>query len=146
MESPLKARQKTILVVEGNNLVLKTVRTILENANFTVLAADCADEAMRLAASAKTIHMLVSGVMMEDMSGPDLALKLKALRPEMRVILMSGYPDGALLVLNYGWHFIEKPFVAVQLVAKINEILGEALRDQGTDHFDTRIGLPATVA
>ena len=39
-----------------------------------------------------------------------------------------------------------KPFVAVELVAKINEILGEALRDQGTDHFDTRIGLPATVA
>src|SRR5437868_5225029 len=106
MESPLKAPQRTILVVEGNNLVLKTVRTILENANFTVLAADSADEAMRLAASAKTIHMLVSGVMMEDMSGPDLALKLKALRPEMRVILMSGYPDGALLVLNYGWHFI----------------------------------------
>jgi DNA-binding NtrC family response regulator len=82
--------------------------------------------------------MLLSGVMIPDMSGPDLALKLKELRPEMRVILMSGYPDGAMLVLNYGWHFIQKPFVAVQLVAKINEILGERLRDQGTDHFDTR--------
>ena len=146
MESPLNGPQKTILVVEGNDLVLNTVRTILENANFTVLAAASADAAMRLAGSAKTINMLLSTVMIPDMSGPDLAQKLKALRPEMRVILMSGYPDGAMLVLNYGWHFIEKPFVAVQLVAKINEILDEALRDQGTDHFDTRIGLPATVA
>ena len=39
-----------------------------------------------------------------------------------------------ILVLNYGWYFIEKPFVAVQLVAKINEVLDEALRDQSTDH------------
>jgi len=43
-----------------------------------------------------------------------------------------------MLVLNYGWYFIEKPFVAAQLVAKINEVLDEEMRDQGTDHFDTR--------
>jgi two-component system cell cycle sensor histidine kinase/response regulator CckA len=138
MDSPPTAPQKIILVVEDTPLVLATVRMILEKANFTVLAADSADAAMRLAASAKTIHMLLSDVMMPDMSGPDLALKLKELRPEMRVILMSGYPGGGMLFLNYGWHFIEKPFVPVQLVAKINEILNEELRDQGTDHFDTR--------
>ena len=146
MDSPLKVPRKTILVVEDTALVLKTVRMILERANLTVLAAASADEAMQLAGSANTIDLLLSDVMMPDMSGPDLALKLKELRPEMRVILMSGYPGGGMLFLNYGWYFIHKPFVAVQLVAKINEILGEALRDQGTDHFDTRIGLPATVA
>ena len=111
---------------------------ILERAKFTVLAAASAREAMRLAASAKTIHMLLSDVMMPDMSGPDLALKLKEMRPEMRVILMSGYPGGGMLVLNYGWYFIQKPFVALQLVAKINEALNEKMREQGTDHFDTR--------
>jgi two-component system cell cycle sensor histidine kinase/response regulator CckA len=137
MESPVIVPQKTILVVEDTTLVLNTVRMILERAKFTVLAAGSAEEAMRLAGFARTIDLLLSDVMMPDMSGPDLALKLKELRPEMRVMLMSGYPDGAMLVLNYGWHFI-KPFVAAQLVAKINEILNEELRDQGTDHFDPR--------
>jgi DNA-binding NtrC family response regulator len=138
MDSPVKVPQKTILVVEDTALVLNTVRMILERAKFTVLAAASAGEAMRLNECAKTIDLLLSDVMMPDMSGPDLALKLKGVRPDMRVMLMSGYPDGGMLVLNYGWHFIQKPFVAVTLVAKINEILHEELRDQGTDHFDTR--------
>ena len=138
MDSPLKVPQKTILVVEDTALVLNTVRMILERAKFTVLAAASATEAMRLTEHAKTIDLLLSDVMMPDMSGPDLAVKLKELRPDMLVILMSGYPDGGMLVLNYGWYFIQKPFVAVQLVAKINEVLNEEMRDQGTDHFDTR--------
>jgi len=131
--------KKTILVVEDTALVLTTVRMILEHANFTVLAAASADEAVELSGHAKSIDLLLSDVMMPGISGPDLALKLKESRPEMRVILMSGYPDGAMLVLNYGWYFIQKPFVAVQLVAKINEVLDEAMRDQGTDHFDVRL-------
>ena len=138
MDSPLTAPRKTILVVEDTPLVLNTVRMILEHANFTVLAAASAEEAMRLSSVAKTIDLLLSDVMMPDMSGPDLGLKLKEKRPEMRVMLMSGYANGGMLVLNYGWHFIQKPFVAVTLVAKIDEILNEELRDQGTDRFDTR--------
>jgi two-component system cell cycle sensor histidine kinase/response regulator CckA len=138
MSLPIKAPRQTILVVEDTAYVLTTVRMILENANFTVLAAASADEAIQLAGYAKTIDLLLSDVMMPGMSGPDLALKLKESRPEMRVILMSGYPDGGMLVLNYGWYFIEKPFVPVQLVAKIKEVLGAEMRDQGTDHFDAR--------
>jgi hypothetical protein len=90
MTLPLKTRSATILVVEDTVVVLNTVRTILQRADFTVLAASNADEAMRLAGSATIIDLLLSDVMMPDMSGPDLALKLKELRPEMRVILMSG--------------------------------------------------------
>jgi two-component system, cell cycle sensor histidine kinase and response regulator CckA len=138
MALALKQSRETILVVEDTALVLKTVQLILEKANFTVLAAAGANEAMELARDAKTIDLLLSDVMMPNMSGPDLALKLKESRPDMRVMLMSGFPNGAMLVLNYGWYFIEKPFVSAQLVTKINEILQEENRDQGTDHFDTR--------
>ena len=138
MALPLETQSATILVVEDTVAVLNTVRTILQRANFTVLAASNADDAMRLAGSATIIDLLLSDVMMPDMSGPDLALKLKELRPEMRVILMSGYPGGGMLFLNYGWYFIEKPSVPVQLVAKINEVLHEEMRDQGTDHYDVR--------
>jgi two-component system, cell cycle sensor histidine kinase and response regulator CckA len=137
MTLPPKPPDRTILVVENSSLVLNTVRRILEKADFTVLPAASADEAMRLMGSTQKIHLLLSAVMMPDITGPDLALKLKALQPEMRVMLMSGYPNGEMLVLNNGWYFIEKPFVAVQLVAKINEVLGEETCDHATDHFDT---------
>ena len=59
MTLPLKAFQKTILVVEDTALVLNTVRMILENASFTVLAAASTGEAMRLAGCAKTIDLLL---------------------------------------------------------------------------------------
>jgi hypothetical protein len=57
----------------------------------------------------------------------------------MRVMLMSGYPDGDMLFLNHGWHFIEKPFLAAQLVARVNDVLHTPVSTQGEDRFDTRI-------
>lgn len=138
MSLPLKGPPKTILAVEDAAAVLSVVREILEDANFNVLAAANAGEAIRLAGLAKTVDLLLSDVMMPDMSGPDLATKLKASRPEMRVILMSGYPGGEILILNHGWHFIQKPFVPVELVAKVRQVLDEKINDQGSDQFDTR--------
>ena len=68
----------------------------------------------------------------------ELAKRLKERRPQMRVVLMSGYPGGALLVLNYGWHYIEKPFVPAVLVSKIKDLFRTETREQSTDRFDTR--------
>jgi two-component system, cell cycle sensor histidine kinase and response regulator CckA len=133
------APRKTILVVEDSAPILSLVREILETADFIVLAAANTGEAIQLAKHAKVIHLLLSDVMMPDMSGPALATKLKDSWQDMRVILMSGYAGGEMLVLNHGWHFIQKPFFPVQLVAKINEALYSDVRDQGTDHFDTRM-------
>jgi len=138
MTSPLRTPPRTILVVEDTAPFRRLVQTILESAGFRVLTAPGAREAIQLAEQAQTIDLLLSDVMMPDMSGPDLAAKLKQSRPEMPVILMSGFPGGEVLVLNHGWHFIHKPLVPVQLVAKINDVLDGDTRDQGTDHFDTR--------
>jgi DNA-binding response OmpR family regulator len=135
--STAPAIPRTILVVEDSAALLDLVETILKEAGFTVLTARTTGDAIGFAGHTKTIDLLLSDVVMPDLSGPDLALKLKKCWPEMRVILMSGYPGGEILVLNYGWHFIRKPFVPVQLVAKINEVLVSDTRDQGTDHFDT---------
>jgi FixJ family two-component response regulator len=76
--------------------------------------------------------------MMPDVSGPELASALKENRPEMRVMLMSGFADGAMVVLNHGWHFITKPFLASALLVRVNDVLHRHVREQGTDHFDTR--------
>lgn len=134
-----KATPQTILVVEDHPLLLKLVKGILEDAHFTVLTASSAKKAIRVEAEFQgTINLLLSDVMMPGMSGPDLAKILKKQRPKMRIILMSAYPDGALLVLNYGWHFIQKPFMPQALLGRINHVLLSKTREQGTDHFDTR--------
>src|SRR5664280_2736959 len=129
---------ETILLVEGRSVLLKLVKQILEDANFTVIPATNAKQAIRLEAEFPgTIDLLLSDVRMTGTSGPALAKRLKERRPQMRVVLMSGYPGGALLVLNYGWHYIEKPFVASVLVKKIKDVLRGETREQSTDRFDT---------
>jgi DNA-binding response OmpR family regulator len=130
---------QTILVVEDHPLLLAVVKEILEDAHFIVLAASSPQKALRIEASFKgTIDLLLSDVMMPGMNGPDLAKKIKAQRPQIRIILMSGYPNGALLILNYGWHFIQKPFLPLALVTRVRNVLKSTVREQGTEHFDTR--------
>ena len=130
---------ETILVVEDDAAILRLVQIILEGGGFEVLVASSAKKAIRVEADfSRTIHLLLSDVMMPDMCGPDLADVLKQRRPEMRVMLMSGYADGAMLVLNHGWHFIRKPFLPTALLDSVTDVLHTKIRDQGTDHFDPR--------
>ncbi len=131
--------RETILVVEDDSAILNMVKLILEGAGFEVLSAGSANQARLIAEGfPRPIHLLLSDVMMPDVSGPELAKALKQDRPDMRVMLMSGFADGAILVLNHGWHFIAKPFLASALLARANDVLCSAVREQGTDHFDTR--------
>ncbi len=133
-------RPETILVVEDEAIVLRVVTKILKRAGFTVLSASNSAEARQFVSKfPATIHLLLSDVEMPDIAGPDLAIELKAIRPELRVILMSGHADGALLVLNYGWHFMRKPFLAALLVATVKDVLSSVSREQTPDRFDTRL-------
>ena len=87
----------------------------------------------------RTIDLLLSDVDMPNMSGPDLGEILKKNRPDIHVMLMSGGQSGALLVLNYGWAFIQKPFVAQKLVQMILNVLHTENRSQAGGHeFDSR--------
>jgi len=135
---PDKNSLETILVVEDHPVVLEAVRSILERAGFRVLTAASSVEAIKLERKFdETIHLLLSDVMMPDMSGPAIAKILKIYRPGMRVMLMSGYSGGDLLILNHGWHFIEKPFLPAQLIEKVNGVLHTPENSQGDDHYDT---------
>jgi len=140
MPPPPEEVFETILVVDDNESVLRVVVAILEKANFSVLSADSGEAAIRLAAQThQPIHLLLSDVDMPDMSGPALGETLKAARPEMHVMLMSGQHDGNLLVLNYGWAFIRKPFVPVRLVEMVTDVLHSTNRSQlGGEEFDSR--------
>ena len=135
---PATARE-TILVVDDTPLVLSSVSLILKNAGFTVLSASSPEEAMQISLDfAGTIHLLLTDVMMPRMSGPDLAKKLVKERTGLKVMMMTGYTGGDLLVLNYGWQLITKPFVPTLLREKVDNVLYNPNRSQGTDHFDSR--------
>src|ERR1700730_9731261 len=130
---------QTVLLVEDNADVRKLVQHILEPGGFEVLVAADAAAALQIEGQLpRAIQLLLSDVIMPGISGPELAKKLKQQRPEMRVMLMSSYPEG-MLILNYGWHFLQKTFPPSALISKVNDVLHSGVREQGTDHFDTRL-------
>jgi two-component system, cell cycle sensor histidine kinase and response regulator CckA len=134
-----RGKRQTILVVDDNDMLLLTVVTLLKSAHFQVLQAADAQNALAVASEyIGRIDLLLSDVEMPGMNGPDLGTALKKARPDLRVMLMSGFPDGDLLVLNYGWAFIQKPFIAEKLIEMVASVLDSPDRSQGSHGFDTR--------
>ena len=134
------AKLETVLVVDDTDRVLKVVAEILTRANFEVHRRANGAAALKLAKETKgRIDLVLSDVDMPLMSSPDLGLALKAVRPDVHVMLMSGGENGKLLVLNYGWAFIQKPLVATKLVQMIKDVLHSRDRSQpGGQEFDSR--------
>jgi len=121
-------RSGVILVVEDNAMVLSMVREILEKRGYLVLAAALPEEALELArATDSSLDLLVSDVVMPQMSGPDLYEILTELRPGLRGLFMSGYASSSVVhkgQLKEGVNFIAKPFTSEALLDKVNEFLG----------------------
>ena len=67
-------------------------------------------------------------------------------RPEMRVMLMSGLPDGEMSFLDHGWHFIQKPFLPSELVEKVHEVLRAPERNHTDRYFSPRRNSQAAAA
>jgi DNA-binding NtrC family response regulator len=140
MPDSLRGTLETILVVDDDEGVRAVVAAILRHANFRVLLAKNAPEAIEVADRTEgKIDLLLSDVDMPQMSGPDLGERLKKTRPAMHVMLMSGGGSGNLLVLNYGWAYIRKPFLAMKLVQMVTDVLHSPNRSQpGGQEFDSR--------
>lgn len=110
--------KKTILVVDDDATVLESVRGFLDG-DYNVLSAFSGEDALVQSQDFKSeIHLLLSDFQMQGMTGMELATQITAERPKIKVLLMSGYPAG-MLVLNEGWHFLPKPFVSSQLLALV---------------------------
>jgi len=121
---------ETILLVEDEVMVRGLVRSILYASGYTVLEAENADAALRLCRDYDApIHLLLTDVVMPGMSGRMLAEQVTALRPQIRVVLMSGYTNDAVLqhrVAETDMAFIQKPFTPVALRSKVREVLDHA--------------------
>jgi DNA-binding response OmpR family regulator len=119
--------------------VLHLVAGILRKANFSVLTASGGAEAVALAGKHKgTIDLLLTDIEMPDISGFDLGIAFKESRPHIHIMLMSGQKSGDLLVLNYGWNCIQKPFIPTQLVEMVRSVLKSPDKSQGSHRFDSR--------
>jgi CheY-like chemotaxis protein len=136
-EYPATARaglrgMETVLLAEDASAVRAVVRQTLERHGYTVLEAPNGKAALDLAAKqADRIDLLLTDVVMPEMSGRRLAERFTALRPGVKVLYMSGYTDDAVLrhgVLGPGVAYLQKPFSPDVLAGKVREVL-DAPRD-----------------
>ena len=126
---------ETVLLVEDAARVREVVREILEMSGYHILEARNGAEALEISQRHEgPIHLMVTDVVMPQMSGRELAQRLAPLRPEMRVLYMSGYTDDAIVrlgVLEAGTAFLSKPFTPDALGAKVREVLDTPRGDAG---------------
>jgi len=118
---------ETVLLVEDDDQVRAVAKGILRRSGYHVIEAHNAGEALLSSEQhAATIHLLVSDVVMPQMSGPELAKRLASVRPDMRVLCMSGYTDDSIVrhgVLEAHIAYLQKPITPEALTMQVREVL-----------------------
>ncbi len=118
---------ETVLLAEDEEQVRSIVLNVLLRQGYHVIPAQNGGEALLLSERhSGTIDLLLTDVVMPTMSGPELAKRLAATRPDMRVLCMSGYTDDSIVrhgVLESGVAFIQKPITPTLLMTKVREVL-----------------------
>jgi two-component system cell cycle sensor histidine kinase/response regulator CckA len=118
---------ETVLLVEDDDAVRAVTRGILRRAGYNVLEARNAGEAVLTCEQhPQRIHLLLTDVVMPQMSGAQLAHRLAQVRADMRVVCMSGYTDDAALrhgILDSEFAFVQKPLVPDVLLTKVRQVL-----------------------
>jgi CheY-like chemotaxis protein len=126
------AKYGTVLIVEDQEQVLELVKSILESEGFKVLEAAGGSEALSLASRySGPIHLLITDLIMPEMTGKQLAGRLRPLRPGMKVMYMSGYSEDILARRGADEPdvpYLAKPFTPLTLSARVYEILGHVAR------------------
>ncbi len=120
---------ETVLLVEDEKAILDMTKAVLERLGYTVLAAGTPDEALQLAGDRQVhIDLLMTDVVMPEMNGRDLAMKIRQSRPGAKCLFMSGYTANVITdrgILDEGLNFIGKPFSKRELSEKLRDILDE---------------------
>jgi CheY-like chemotaxis protein len=119
-----------VLVVEDEVAILELALESLEELGYTVLAAGTPEEAIRRSEEqAGPIQLLITDVVMPQMNGRQLSERLRAARPDLKCLYMSGYTADVIAhrgVLEEGVSFISKPFSLTTLAEKVREVLDGA--------------------
>ncbi len=126
-ESRETGGQETILLVEDDEMVRNLSAQVLHAQGYTVLIAANGSEALSLLKNRGTapIDLLLTDVVMPEMSGPELAEALKTFYPKLKVMLMSGYSD-TVQTIERPYEFLAKPFSATVLNRRVRNLLDAA--------------------
>jgi CheY-like chemotaxis protein len=128
--TPLQAESsaETVLLVEDADVIRRLARQIIQRAGYQVIEAADAEKAMVVAGGhSGDIHLLLTDVIMPGASGVELAAQLKSVRPDLKVLYMSGYTDNAIVrngLLSEEAKFLQKPFTPDELIRKVRHALG----------------------
>jgi signal transduction histidine kinase/FixJ family two-component response regulator len=120
---PLARGQTNILLVEDEPAILQITSRILKNLGYTILPYPSPREALLRIRDHSQVHLLITDVIMPEMSGMELAKKVQPLFPGLKCLYMSGYTADSSQ-LEEGVHFIQKPFTIKELAEKVHEVLG----------------------
>ena len=119
---------ETILYVEDEPVLRGVITDCLGQLGYKVLPANTGEQALSLsAAHSGDIDLLLTDVRMPDLSGPELAIRIRESRPRMKVMYVSGYPGDIVAAHGLpapGSVFLAKPFTIKVLAAKLREALG----------------------
>jgi len=119
--------KETVLLTEDEGAVRALAREMLEMNGYAVFEACSGEEALRIARQYPgPIHLAVTDVVMPGMSGIELVKQLVALRPEIRVLLVSGYTNDTITrhrLSNEGYSFLQKPYTLEDLTRTVRSIL-----------------------
>lgn len=132
----LSRGSETVLLVEDEEAVRRVTARLLEAQGFRVLIARSPDEAIEMAMNGnQAIDLLVTDIVMPGMNGRDLADRLHEMRPDLKVLYLSGYHDEVIArhgILGSGSAFLPKPYPAVTLIDKVREILDSGKKPAST--------------
>jgi PAS domain S-box-containing protein len=126
-EMPSGHGAETILLVEDEPMVRDIAVRALKSHGYNILHAGNGNQALEVCdAFAGEVHLLISDVVLPSMSGIELAKRLKVLRPQMKVLYISGYTDNTITrhgVLDTSTEFLQKPFSSAAIAKKARQVL-----------------------
>ena len=118
---------ETVLLVEDEAQVRQITQQILQTLGYVVLTAANGEQALTIARKyPEDIHLMITDVVMPQMGGRELVERLASLRPNMRVLFMSGYTDDAIVrhgLMDESLEFIQKPFTPDALARKVRKVI-----------------------
>ncbi len=138
----LPGGDERILIVEDDEAVRALASTVMSQCGYNVELATDGQEALKMIESGLKFDMIITDVIMPNMSGRELYDRVRASLGDTKVLIISGYTDDALAnrgVLEQGFKFLEKPFSPISLANKVREVL----EDRSPDANAARMALSA---